>query len=663
MKFVDYFRALTHIPTRKSRSRNLTFDCLEGKLLLSTYYVATTGSNTAAGTATAPWATIQQAAQNVKPGDTVYVAPGTYTISAEGINTTTSGTAGAPITFISTVKWGAQLYNPGGITQEQVWNNTGDFVTIQGFDMSGDGANGVWAGINNTGSYCQFMGNYVHDIAIPSGMTTGGSGGIGTWQVDALGGHNTIVGNLVVRIGTPGGGNLWHGIYEEGPYAYIANNICAYNMSTGITDGWYSTNTQIVNNVCIGNGNAGIWIGGDDVTVEDYDVVANNICAYNPLGIYEDSDSGTIGYHNQYLNNCVYENSDGGIIQQSGDLYPASGTVTGNPQFVNYQANGTGNYQLASNSPCIGAGTSTDMPRTDFLGVIRPASGPYDIGPYQYSASTILPTVTSEGPGNNATGVSVSTSCVFTFNEPVQTSTIVLTLKSAAGSIIPTSFAYNTATNTVTFTPTANLAYSTTYTAIVSGARDMNGNFMAQLVTETFTTASAPATNATINVTSYNVTYTGTAHSATGAATGGSGVNLASGLTINSTHTNAGKYTDSWSFNEPKLANGAPNPNYNPNYTTLSGTITDIIVPAPLIVSANNETMVQGSTVPTLTISYKGFVDGQTAANLPVKPTATTTVSKRSAPGKYVISVKGAVDPNYTTSYVPAIMTVTKKHS
>ena len=68
MKFVDYFRALTHIPTRKSRCRNLTFDCLEGKLLLSTYYVATTGSNTAAGTITAPWATIQQAANKVKPG-------------------------------------------------------------------------------------------------------------------------------------------------------------------------------------------------------------------------------------------------------------------------------------------------------------------------------------------------------------------------------------------------------------------------------------------------------------------------------------------------------------------------------------------------------------------------------------------------------------------
>ena len=209
------FQVLPTVSHRKPPRHSLDFDGLEGKLLLSTYYVATTGSDTAAGTATAPWAAIQQAAQEVKPGDTVIVEPGKYTIAAEGINTTTSGTAGAPITFISATKLGAQLYNPGGITQEQVWNNTGDYVTIQGFDMSGNGENGVWAGINNTGSYCQFIGNYVHDIAVPSGMTTGGTGGIGTWQVDALGGHNTIVGNFITRIGTPGGGNLWHGIYEE----------------------------------------------------------------------------------------------------------------------------------------------------------------------------------------------------------------------------------------------------------------------------------------------------------------------------------------------------------------------------------------------------------------------------------------------------------------
>jgi len=515
---------------------------------VTVYYVAPNGSDLASGSITEPWATIQQAANTVIAGDTVYVAPGKYTLPADGINTTTSGTAGAPITFISTVKWGAQLYNPGGAQEQQVWLNSGNYVTIQGFDMSGNGTNqDCLAGILNMGgSYCQFIGNYIHDITIPNGLTSGGEAGICSYACGQIAGHDIIAGNLVARIGSPGGGNLWHGIYEDGLYAIIANNICVSNMSCGITDGHYSTNMQIVNNSCIANGVAGIWIGGDDVTVEDYDVVANNICAYSPWGIYEDSDigdDGAIGFHNQYLNNCVYGNSDGGISQQSGDLYPVSGTVTRNPQFVNYQSNGTGNYQLASGSSCIGAGTSTDMPPTDFLGVIRPAGGPYDIGAYQYQVN-----------------------------------------------------------------------------------------------------------NATINVTGYDVTYTGTAHSATATATGVNGINLASDLTIYSIHTNAGTYIDSWSFTDP-----------SGYYAPASGTMTDTIVPAALTVSANNETMVRGNPVPALTVSYNGFVDGQTVSNLTVQPTATTTATSESLPGQYAIAVAGAVDPNYIIGYVPAIMTVTKK--
>ena len=46
---------------------------------------------------------------------------------------------------------------------------------------------------------------------------------------------------------------------------------------------------------------------------------------------------------------------------------------------------------------------------------------------------------------------------------------------------------------------------------------------------------------------------------ATGTATGVGGVNLSSDLTINSTHTNAGSYPDTWSFTDP-TGNYAPRP-------------------------------------------------------------------------------------------------------
>ena len=128
--------------------------------------------------------------------------------------------------------------------------------------------------------------------------------------------------------------------------------------------------------------------------------------------------------------------------------------------------------------------------------------------------------------------------------------------------------------------------------------------------------------------------------------TGVNSINLTSDLTISSTHTNAGTYTDSWVFSAA-------------NYNTASGTVIDTITPAALTISASNETMVQGNPVPTLAVSYKGFVDGQTAANLTVKSTASTTATSKSLPGLYVIKIAGAVDPNYVVNYVPAILTVT----
>jgi hypothetical protein len=64
---------------------------------MTTYYVSSQiGNDNNAGTsAAAPLATLQDAANLVKPGDTVEVMNGTY--SPFGINT--SGTASAPITF------------------------------------------------------------------------------------------------------------------------------------------------------------------------------------------------------------------------------------------------------------------------------------------------------------------------------------------------------------------------------------------------------------------------------------------------------------------------------------------------------------------------------------------------------------------------------------
>ncbi len=81
-----------------ARSRlSLFIETLERRVLLSTYYVTTTGGSDAnPGTLAAPFATIQQAANVAQPGDTVLIHGGTYRETVHPLN---SGTAAAPITF------------------------------------------------------------------------------------------------------------------------------------------------------------------------------------------------------------------------------------------------------------------------------------------------------------------------------------------------------------------------------------------------------------------------------------------------------------------------------------------------------------------------------------------------------------------------------------
>ena len=69
---------------------------LEDRVLLSSYYVSTGGSDTNAGTLAAPFRTIQRAASFAGPGDTVFIRGGVY---RESVRPGRSGSAGAPVVF------------------------------------------------------------------------------------------------------------------------------------------------------------------------------------------------------------------------------------------------------------------------------------------------------------------------------------------------------------------------------------------------------------------------------------------------------------------------------------------------------------------------------------------------------------------------------------
>jgi methionine-rich copper-binding protein CopC len=102
---------------------------------------------------------------------------------------------------------------------------------------------------------------------------------------------------------------------------------------------------------------------------------------------------------------------------------------------------------------------------------------------------TTPPTVTATTPAAGATGVATTTTVTATFSEPVQSSTVVLTLRDPSGASVAGSVSYDSAARRATFTPSAPLAAGTPYTATVSGAADPSGNVMSA-VSWSFNTAS-----------------------------------------------------------------------------------------------------------------------------------------------------------------------------
>src|SRR5262249_40299055 len=93
---------------------------------------------------------------------------------------------------------------------------------------------------------------------------------------------------------------------------------------------------------------------------------------------------------------------------------------------------------------------------------------------------------------------------------------------------------------------------------------------------------------------------------------------------------------------------GAVDSNYSITY--VNGTLH--VTPAPLTISADSKSMVYGAALPTLTASYVGFVNGDTAAVLTVQPTLFTTATAASHVGTYKITASGAVDPDYKITYL-----------
>ena len=94
------------------------------------------------------------------------------------------------------------------------------------------------------------------------------------------------------------------------------------------------------------------------------------------------------------------------------------------------------------------------------------------------------------------------------------------------------------------------------------------------------------------------------------------------------------------------------------NYTVAQADGVLTITPAPLLITAENQSKVYGAANPVLTATFTGFVNGDTAASLDTPVTLGTVATAASAVGVYIIAASGAVDANYVITHVDGTLTV-----
>jgi gliding motility-associated-like protein len=105
----------------------------------------------------------------------------------------------------------------------------------------------------------------------------------------------------------------------------------------------------------------------------------------------------------------------------------------------------------------------------------------------------------------------------------------------------------------------------------------------------------------------------------------------------------------------PIVLTGGTSSNYE--LTLEAGSLS--VLPTLLTITAVNQTRTYGDANPDFTLTYDGFVNGQTVDDLETLPTASTTATVLSNVGTYDITVGGGSDPNYTLTYVNGSMTIT----
>ena len=323
---------------------------------------APSGSDLAAGTGDAPFATAQKLVDTLAPGQTGCLRAGTY---AEHVKVSTGGTSAARVTVTSYPGERARLLG-------RLWiADSANFVTFSGLDLDGRTAPSCGTGCilpspTVNGDDARFTRNDITNGHTTICFNVGSNSGWGR----AL--RTVIDHNRIHDCGRLPATNQEHGVYvSAADDTVITDNLIYDNADRGVQLYPDAQRTLVANNVIDGNGEGVIFSGSssyrsNDNIVRD-NVVTNATLRYNIESWW--ASSKLIGTGNVARHNCVFGGALGDITSPTTG-FTAIDNVMADPLYVDRAAK---DFRLPATSPCAAMGPAGNI--LDGAAIGSPANG------------------------------------------------------------------------------------------------------------------------------------------------------------------------------------------------------------------------------------------------------------------------------------------------
>lgn len=508
---------------------------------MATFYIASGGSDSNAGTEASPWATIPKAMSTLVAGDTCYVKAGTYTTTAgdwntPGFNPVNSGTATNPIAIRRFGTDTVYLSNNNG-SNKICGSQYRNYIIWDGFTIAS--TNGLAAVTFFGTSTARVKGCILENFTISGllGPTSDNMDAVRLNHASSCIVRNCTIFNIhATPTGSDGVGIRSYGtdncIYEnntiydcaDGIYPKDNSNadIIRYNwvrdtVRSGIRVSAHNGSThrdiQVHHNIVDNVSGSGISIEGDSSSPNLRTKVFNNTTTRSTRDINVE----TTATSAEVYDNILYQSAaTGGMTSSNGALSvanyncysptwtgaPGANSITSDPQFVNTALTTPAHFKLQTASPCKNADSNgltmgAYEVGTETIGATASGAPP----PPPPPADTLAPSIPT-----GLAGTATSTSISLTWN--VSTDNV-----GVAGYRVFQDNAQVADVGIVSYT-TSNLAASTQYKFEVL-AYDAANNQSSKSPSLFLTTLPAPPTGAStfnptfdtyinINTTNYN---------------------------------------------------------------------------------------------------------------------------------------------------------------